>query len=121
WVTKEQQEELRGKSLDVAKDARQLIKDGKMKDAASLLDKAIADNPQNAAAFYLRGVMFYRQEQLVPARKAFDAVAALLPDHAPTLNNLGVVEWRQNAAVGALNQYDKAMVAAPASRVILDN
>jgi hypothetical protein len=32
----------------------------------------------------------------------FEAVNGLITDHAPTLNNLGVILWRQNAIMPAL-------------------
>ncbi len=44
-----------------------------------------------------------------------------MAEHAPTLNNLAVVLWRQNQFAGALNYYDKAMLASPMNTVILNN
>src|SRR5690606_9331331 len=67
------------------------------------------------------GVVYYRQDQLVPARRAFESVNASIPDHGPTLNNLAVILWRQNQHIGSLNYYDQAMIAAPADREILNN
>jgi hypothetical protein len=42
-------------------------------------------------------------------------------DHAPTLNNLGVILWQQNQVGGSLNFYNQAMAAAPMNILILNN
>lgn len=121
WMTKEERDGLQLKSLGVADQLRETIKQGRMKEATTVLDNALSDNPTNISLLYLRGVLLYRQEQLPASRKAFESVVAAAADHAPTLNNLAVILYRQNAPVAALAQYDKAMLAAPASREILDN
>jgi tetratricopeptide (TPR) repeat protein len=121
WVTPEERDTLRGQSSEVAVHLHDMLKQGRLKEATPVLDKALAVDPQSMSLLYLRGVLNYQQEQILPARKAFEAVTALAPDHAPTLNNLGVVLWRQNAIGAALGYYDRALLAAPGSRDILDN
>ncbi len=121
WMTVEEQADIQRRMGGVADALRQTMKQGRLKEAATVLDRALADDPQNVSLLYLRGVLFYRQEQLPVSRKAFEAVCAQASDHAPTLNNLAVILWRQNAMTAALNDYDAAMLAAPASREILDN
>ncbi len=121
WLTTDERDGLQEKSLNVAARLRQTIKQGRMKEAGTVLDGALADNPTNISLLYLRGVLQYRQEQLPASRKSFEQVAAVAADHAPTLNNLGVILYRQNAPVAALANYDRAMIAAPGSREILDN
>ncbi len=121
WMSKEERDGLQEKSLGVAEQLLQTIKQGRMKEATTVLDNALADNPTNISLLYLRGVLLYRQEQLPGSRKAFESVSAAAADHAPTLNNLAVILYRQNAPVAALAQYDRAMLAAPGSREILDN
>jgi Flp pilus assembly protein TadD len=105
----------------VADGVRKAMKDGRIKEAGNVLDRALADDPQNVSLLYLRGVLLYRLEQLPGSRKAFEGVLAQAQDHGPTLNNLAVILWRQNATMAALNDYDAAMLAAPVSREILDN
>jgi hypothetical protein len=65
--------------------------------------------------------VLFKQEQLPQARKSFEVVAASQKDHAPTLNNLAVILWRQNQQMGALNFYVQAMLAAPLEPGILGN
>lgn len=101
--------------------ARGMVKDGRLKEALQVLDPVLADDPGNAGALYLKGVVLYRQDQIASARKCFEAVAAAVPDHAPTLNNLAVILWKQKQEVGAMGLLDRAMVALPANQRIVDN
>jgi Flp pilus assembly protein TadD len=121
WLTPDERSKLQEQSIQVVEQARQLIKDNRLKDAESVLNKALADDPQNASALYLKGLVLFRQDQLLPARKAFEAANPLAPNHAPALNNLAVVNWRQNQFIAALNFYDQAMLASPGNKVVLDN
>jgi prefoldin subunit 5 len=66
-------------------------------------------------------VMLYTTDQIPASRKAFEAVNAVIIDHAPTLNNLAVVLWRQNQAIPALQYYDQGIAAAPVNKILLDN
>jgi hypothetical protein len=62
-----------------------------------------------------------RQDQLPAARKSFEMVEALAPNHAPTLNILGVILWRQNQLVAAINAYGQAMISSPGDQRVLNN
>jgi Flp pilus assembly protein TadD len=104
-----------------AEQARDLIRQNRMKEADQLLQQALSDDPTNPSALYLRGVVLFRQEKLVDARKSFEGANAAEPNDAPTLNNVAVVLWRQNQQPGAMNFYDQAMQAQPVNKFILDN
>lgn len=101
--------------------ARGLVKDGRLQEAMQQVDPVLADDPANAGALYLKGVVLYRQDQLLPARKCFEGVAAAMGDHGPTLNNLAVILWKQKQEVAAMGLLDRAMVALPANQRIVDN
>ena len=77
WVTPAELGVIQEESLAAAIHARQLLRQGKMKEAGPILEQAIKDDPKNASAHYLRGLMFYRQEQLGQAKKAFELFAAM--------------------------------------------
>ncbi len=79
------------------------------------------ENPKNPAAWYLKGILLFKQDKAVEARKAFETASGLVPDHAATYNNLAVVLWRQSQHVAALLNYEKALLAAPLHRGVLDN
>lgn len=98
-----------------------LITAGKTSEASAMLDKAIAASPANASLLYLKGLILYHQNQLVPARKAFESSATALPSHAPTHNNLGVILYKTRAQMAALLEFDKAMTADPGNEQVLDN
>lgn len=121
WLTPAQRDELQEKAGERAAEARGLLLQGRLKDATAVLDSALSENPDNAAAQYLRGVVLFRQDQTINARKAFEAAAKLSPNHGPTLNNLAVIMWAAKQYPGALNLYGEAMNALPGDRHLLDN
>jgi tetratricopeptide (TPR) repeat protein len=121
WVLPEERQQLvdqAGASMD---SARQLMKQGRTKEAEPLIVDCIAVDPQNATAQYLLGLLRYQQDQLTVSRKAFEASSAVIPNHAPSLNNIGVVQFRQKQFIAALMSFDAAMLAAPVNKIILDN
>ena len=108
-------------SLLTADHARRAVKAGRFADAEPLVAAALVMDPQDASAHYLLGLLRLQQTQLAAARRAFEAAAALVPRHGPTLNNLAVVDWRQHRYADALARYDQAMVAAPSDPAVLAN
>jgi tetratricopeptide (TPR) repeat protein len=121
WLSKDEQTELHAKSVRRAEEARQLLVEGHLREATAALDAALAENSQSAPAHYLRGVVYFRQQQPLNARKSFEAVAQSTPNHGPTLNNLAVLMWGAKQYAIALNYYGQAMNAAPLTQQILDN
>jgi tetratricopeptide (TPR) repeat protein len=121
WVTPEEAVQLRTQAISTAASAREQLRQGRLADAEVLLQQALDQDPSNPAGLYLRGVLLYRQDKLVDARKAFEAVDGQVSGHAPTLNNLAVILWRQNQQGAALSYYDQAMLAAPVNKFVLDN
>ena len=97
WVTPEQLVELQAKSLKAANQSRNLIAAGKLTEAAAAIDRELAISPQSASLLYLKGVISQKQAQLVPARDAFKAAEAVLPDNGAIHNNIAVILYRQRA------------------------
>ena len=121
WVTPVEHGVLKEKAAARAGEARRLLLQGRGKEATAALDAALAEDPQNAAALYLRGVVYSRQQQTASARKSFEASLQYAANHGPTLNNIAVIMWGGKQYPGALNYYGQAMNAAPGTRAILDN
>jgi hypothetical protein len=121
WILPGDRAKLIDEATGLAEQARQLMKQGRAKEAEPILTAALDDDSQNVSALYLLGLLRYQQQQFLAARKALDVVAFLVPNHAPTLNNLAIVQWRQRQYVPALVSYDGAMLALPATKTILDN
>jgi tetratricopeptide (TPR) repeat protein len=121
WVRPEEKAALQEKALRDADNVRKLLKQGRLAEAESAISAALAEDPQNATAIYMRGLLQFRQEKTPAARKSFEQVNTLVPRHWPTLNNLAVILARQNQNAASLNFYDQAMTAAPRNREVLNN
>jgi tetratricopeptide (TPR) repeat protein len=121
WVSPEERSRIADQAQVLAEQARDLMLHGRVRDADPILQQALDADPQCVPALYLRGVALYQNNKIPDARKIFEAVNSIISDHAPTLNNLGVILWRQNAIMPALNYYDQAIVAEPINKVLLDN
>ncbi len=121
WITAEEKSQMQEKSLAVADQARDLLKQNKLKEAEAQVDIALAGDPANASSLYMKGLILYRQDKVPQARQAFEKVKEAMPDHGPTLNNLAVILWRQNQQIGALNYYYQAMQAMPGNKELLNN
>lgn len=121
WVTPEQHREMVRGTLAQIEQARELIRQGRLRDADAVVGRVLEVDPDNVAGLYLRGVLSFKEGQLGTAKKHFEAVRKHLPDHGPTLNNMGVVLWQQKQPLAAVAYYDMAMAASPRNRIILDN
>jgi Flp pilus assembly protein TadD len=121
WVTPAEKAAIQEKAIRDADAIRKLLKQARLAEAETAINQAIAEDPQNATALYLRGLLQFRKEQIVQARKSFEQVNTLVPKHAPTLNNLAAILARQNQNATALNFYDQAMTASPRNKEILNN
>jgi Flp pilus assembly protein TadD len=121
WISPQQVQSLQSQATSLAIEARQQMRQNRLREAEQLLQQALELDPYNPSAHYLKGVALYRQNKFAEARKEFEAVNARLERHAPTLNNLGVILYRLNAQNAALNYFDQAMEAEPVNRFILDN
>jgi tetratricopeptide (TPR) repeat protein len=121
WVSAKERAELQEKTLQIADNVRRLLKAGRLAEADTAITQALADDPKIATLLYLRGVLQFHQDQIVPARKSFEQANAAFANHGPTLNNLAVIATRQNQGMAALTLYDQAMIWLPKNKAILDN
>jgi tetratricopeptide (TPR) repeat protein len=121
WVLPEERAAMQIRALAVVEQARDLLKQNKLRDADATVTKALEVDPTNASALYLKGLILYRQDQIPGARKAFEQVKEGMPDHGPALNNLAVIMWRQNQQMAALSVYLQAMQAMPMNKELLNN
>ena len=121
WVTADQQQEMVAQSGEIIKQAFDLMKANKLKEADPLVKQALAIDPENPVANYLQGVLLFRDEKIVPARRSFEITHNQIPSDAATLNNLGVCAWRQNQPIVSLGFYSDAMLAMPANKEIINN
>lgn len=121
WVTPAEAAVLRAGATDQAKAAIEALRQSKMNDAGDLLAAALAADPKNPTALYVKGVLSYRQDKLQDARRAFEASLESATSYGPSLNNVAVTAFRMNQYPLALNFYDQALVAMPLERGLLNN
>ncbi|HSI35246.1 MAG: tetratricopeptide repeat protein [Phycisphaerae bacterium] len=121
WMLPEERTAFQVRALVEADEARELMKQNRVKDAEAAVEKALAGDPANASALYLKGLILFRQDKIPQARAAFEEVKKVMPDHGPTLNNLAIIQWRQNQQIAALNTYLAAMQAMPMNKELLNN
>jgi tetratricopeptide (TPR) repeat protein len=121
WVTPDEAQQMIGRVGQIVDQARAALLANDLAKADELAKQALEIDPTNASAFYLEGVLIYRQDKLPAAKKAFDQANASAPGQGATLNDLAVILWRQNQYIAALNFYDQAMQAMPANKEILNN
>lgn len=121
WIDAADKAKVQEESLAITAQARDYMKQGRLKEAEPILDQALKIDPGNASAMYLKGVLAFRQDQFPQARRAFEDTLKLVPDHAPTLNNLAVTLQRQNQIGASFHHYDRAMMVAPENRTLLTN
>ena len=121
WLDKVQLTQLDAKNAARVGQAKAMLKQGRQTDAGSKLDTILAEDPEHVGALYLKAIVFTNQNQAGQARKSFEQVIALRPDHGPTLNNAAVMQWRTRGYPQAMLNMDKAMVVMPLTPRIHDN
>ncbi|HEX8521940.1 MAG TPA: hypothetical protein VF669_06760 [Tepidisphaeraceae bacterium] len=121
WVTPQERDTLKERLVGDIDNIRNLIKNGRYAEADAAVAKASDVDPNNSSLQFLKGLLLYRQNQIVPSRKSFEQANQQLGNHAPTLNNLAVVAIRQNQWLVALGYLDQAMLASKENRQVLDN
>lgn len=121
WVTAEQAEQVRSQATDLAMRAVVELRESRLAAAEQTLADAVAADPTNPTAHYLRGVLLYRQDKLQDARRAFEASLESAPGHGPTLGNLAVTTYRMGVFGLSMNLFDQALIAMPLERGLLNN
>ena len=121
WVTTEERDRRLAASLGTVNEVRLTLKSGDTKTAKTMAE-ALLDTPSTApGGHYLLGVMALQEDDVQTARRHFEAVRNVQPDHAPTLANLAVVQTRINRADRAMWFLLQAMRGAPGNEIILNN
>lgn len=121
WIEPGQVAALQAQATDQAKQAIAALEQTRLADAERDLAAALAIDPNNPTAWYLRGLLDYRQDKFAAARKAFETAVAAAPGHGPTLSNLAATAWRLKQWNLALTTYDQAMLVLPLDRGLLAN
>lgn len=98
---------------DLVKMADMLKINGMISEAESCYQKAIALNPESAAAHNNLGIIFKDRNDFESAAECFKKTLFIDPGSAVALYNLGVVRRKQGAADSAAKYFHKALAIAP--------
>ncbi len=120
WMTVTDRDADVAAAIERVNAARQAVADGQT-DAIDLVGELLGHPTTDISGRYLLGVLALQRNELAPARQHFDAVRGVVPEHAPTLLNLGFIQSEigrpELAAVFAAD----AAAAAPGVAATLDN
>jgi tetratricopeptide (TPR) repeat protein len=85
----------------------------KRSDALSLLDKTIADNPNDAEAYFQRGKIYISLEKQQKAIADFTSVIQLKPDYAEAYLQRGIANTESGKYEAALRDLNRALDLNP--------
>lgn len=89
--------------------ADQLRNQGRSDEAGALVDQGLRRSPQSVAGHLLAGYLHLTSGRLEPARRAFDTVLALDPDHPRALLGLARVALEEGRPGAARPYVDRAL------------
>ena len=121
WMTPAERQNLISQEAETAASVRDLLQQGRTQEAQQAIQQALAVDANNPSILYLQGLELANQDMTIAARTAFLKVAALVPDHGPTLNDLAVVYFREKLGPVAMKYYWQAMQAEADNKQILSN
>lgn len=109
------------RDLRTINDIRAAMDQGHYAPAAQLLAQALSEQPDNVSFQYLDGALSQRAGDAATARRRYGQVLQLLPDHAPSLNNVAVLLVGQRRVTAAADSLERALRAAPGRAELIDN
>ena len=81
--------------------------------AADLIAKAIAIEPENSAFYYNQGIVLKELKQLEAAVVSYDRAIAIKPDYAEAYFNRGIALKELRQLEAAVESYDRAIMIKP--------
>ncbi len=89
--------------------------------AVAYYDRAIALDPDYAAAYHSRGIAKDAQGDYAGAIADYDRAIALAPDDADAYHNRGVTKFEQEDYAGAIADYDRVIALDPDNVAVYDD
>ncbi|MCS5612875.1 MAG: tetratricopeptide repeat protein [Candidatus Poribacteria bacterium] len=86
---------------------------GQLSEAEKLYQQVLADDPQNADAFHLLGIIAYQRNKYQLAIDLITQAIATDPNQAPFFNNLGNALQNQGKLEESVQAYQKALQIQP--------
>lgn len=92
---------------------RQLLREGKSREAVQALNAAIESDPDNADAFVTRGAAYFELKEYANAQLDYEQALKLKPDFYRPYYNRALLKTSQGDIAGALKDYSDAIRLAP--------
>jgi tetratricopeptide (TPR) repeat protein len=92
---------------------RQLLREGKSREAVQALNTAIEADPDNADAFVTRGAAYFELKEYANAKLDYEQAIKLKPDFYRPYYNRALLKTSQGDIQGALTDYSEAIRLAP--------
>ncbi len=102
-------------------EAREKVRKRDFDGAQAILDKLLAEEPNDSNAIYLMGLCHLSKQKLSEAIAQFKRVAELTPDFAGAYYQLGIALQKNGQKEDALTSYQKALKLDPNNLVSLFN
>ncbi|MCH7936955.1 MAG: tetratricopeptide repeat protein [Proteobacteria bacterium] len=102
-------------------EAMNCLRQGRFRDAAGLLEKVFAAEPENPAAHHLAGLMHHQQGRAAEAHRHLEKAVKGAPDNPEFHLNLGVVLGNLGRVDDAIGHYRTAISLAPGTPAALAN
>lgn len=125
WLGVEERRKMLEGLIPMIDKARQKLEKYPKADIAPELSGIFAVDSVNPSGMYLKGLMLLNQGQVGAARGVYLDVLSRVPAHGATLNNLGVIAYRNRSYMQAMKYFNAAMDKLPESdsirQTVLDN
>jgi len=121
WMAPDTRDAILHQAATQAKLALTLYRSGKLKEALDTALDALKTDEQNSTALATAGLATARLSKWVKAKDYFQKLAEVDPGDVLAQNNLAIVAYIQHRQPEGLLDYKKALDAAPANRLLLDN
>jgi tetratricopeptide (TPR) repeat protein len=121
WLDPKERKQLYDDQLLAINAVRSLVGDNQWDQAQKVVREQLELDPDNISFHYFNGVMALRRKNIPEAKRAFDAVQAVAPEHVPTLANQVIIAVETKRWPIVISTMDKALTLAPGVQALTDN
>ncbi|MBV8672147.1 MAG: VCBS repeat-containing protein [Acidobacteriaceae bacterium] len=98
-----------------------MFQHGYLDQAAASFQQAIAEDPEDAEAYYNLGTLNLRRSNLADAQRYLEQTVKLRPNYSDAWNNLGMIAGQQGHDEAAVQNFKQALLLKPDSAIALLN
>ncbi|RMF12653.1 MAG: tetratricopeptide repeat protein [Candidatus Dadabacteria bacterium] len=96
------------------------LNQGRFDEAAELVDRVLAEEPNHEQALNLRGLLYFKQERFEDAVDLFQTLVSKYPDEPTLLMNLGLAYLKAERYQEAIIELEKALEHQPNNQKVLN-